>query len=211
MLLRLLSVGDAEAFHHLRLRALRDEPLSFGSTYEQEVQWTVADRARQIDSVAGRLVIGAIKEDAGLVGVVGLTRSPHQKTRHRGDLWGLYVTPESRRQGVARALLADANSRAEALEGLEQVALGVPSASEGAHHLFLSAGYHDVCVHPRYYKVQDAYVDLVWMAKAVRQPTIQVHPSIEHALRAMKPGKGELRGNAPEGARGARDVRSAAN
>ena len=45
------------------------------------------------------MVYGAFA-DGALAGVVGYSRDPRVKNRHRGKVFGMYVAPEHRRRGV---------------------------------------------------------------------------------------------------------------
>lgn len=133
-----LSPPHAEALYALRQRALREEPLVFGSAPDDDR--LSVDFARAI--LAERDVHAVFAEvDAGaLVGMVGVLRSTRVKTGHRADIYGMYVAPEARRRGVARALLDAAVDQCRAW-GLRQVHLSVSTAAPPAQALYASAGF----------------------------------------------------------------------
>jgi ribosomal protein S18 acetylase RimI-like enzyme len=136
MQVRQLDENDAAQFWALRLQGFRDEPESFGSSYEEQAGRPLAEVGREMTD--GALVLGALSPR--LMGIVGLRREERVKRRHRASLWGLYVSPEARRQGVGRALLGEILRRARA-EGLEQILLTVMAHNQGAIALYRSFGF----------------------------------------------------------------------
>ena len=49
-------------------------------------------------------VFAAVTAAGDVVGMVGLAGWYRDKTRHRADIWGMYVAPDYRGTGVAEAL-----------------------------------------------------------------------------------------------------------
>jgi RimJ/RimL family protein N-acetyltransferase len=140
MVIRPLRVDDAEAYLALRQQALRDEPMAFLSSPEDDI-------ARTVDAVRTQLrrppeeaaVFGAFA--AGLVGIVGLHRDHHRKAAHKVHLWGMYVAPAQRRQGVAAALLAAALAHARSLPGVAWAHLSVSATAPAARRVYERAGF----------------------------------------------------------------------
>jgi ribosomal protein S18 acetylase RimI-like enzyme len=138
MRVRQLDENDAADFWALRLRAFRDAPESFGTSYEEAAGRPLADVARDLRPGDGDVVVGAYSP--GLVGIAGLRREPRLKRRHRATLWGMFVSPDARGQGVGRALVDDIVRRAGAA-GLEQIILTVMSHNEAAIALYRAVGF----------------------------------------------------------------------
>jgi ribosomal protein S18 acetylase RimI-like enzyme len=87
--------------------------------------------------------------DGALVGMVGLHRLPRRKTRHRVALWGLYVTPGQRRQGLGRRLLDLALAHVEeAMPGVGLVELEVAADATHVRRLYEAVGFEPLGEHP---------------------------------------------------------------
>jgi ribosomal protein S18 acetylase RimI-like enzyme len=165
MEIRELTEDDIEAYWALRLRALREEPESFGSSYEES-------RARPLAGVAGRLraasaagdftLIGVA--DGALVGMVAFVRAPGAKNRHNADIYAMYVAPEARGAGYGRALMRALIARACALDGVEKLALAVVTTNSSARALYQSLGFTVYGVRTQALKLPDGrYLDEEYM------------------------------------------------
>jgi ribosomal protein S18 acetylase RimI-like enzyme len=160
---RLLTPDDAEAFWHLRHEALRNDSPAFADSAEEHLMTTVdmaRDRLSKNDP-ASNFVIG-IFEDDKLTATAGFYRYTHNKERHKGHIWGVYVRPESRGKGVASALMKEIVRRAREIKGLEQITL-VASANLPAQRLYKSLGFESYGVEPHSLKIGSEYVDDVLM------------------------------------------------
>jgi ribosomal protein S18 acetylase RimI-like enzyme len=163
MELRLLTVDDAEALWHLRLEALRNDPASFADSAEEHLNTTV-ETSREFLSKKDpvhNFVVGMF-EEGKLSGTAGFFRRSNNKERHKGHIWGVYVRPQSRGKGVARALMQEIIRRAHGIEGLEQVTL-VASANLPAQRLYKALGFESYGIEPHSLKIGAEYVDDVLM------------------------------------------------
>jgi RimJ/RimL family protein N-acetyltransferase len=142
---RPLRAADAAACLALRRRALRDAPMAFLSSPEDDLVRTVAAMRQSLERAPEQVVFGAFASDGAspaLVGMVGLHRDRHRKAAHKVHLWGMYVAPEGRGQGVATALLAAAIAHARTLPGVAWVHLSVSDTAAAARRLYARAGFH---------------------------------------------------------------------
>ncbi len=158
-----LGEQDFKTWRALRLRGLREHPDAFGMPYEEEVNRSEeVARTRFLRSVEGPFsgILGAWDGDR-LVGCFGYGRSDREKLSHSVDLWGMYVVPEARRQGVARQLLRSTVAEAGAIDGVRRVALCV--TTEAAHALYAAEGFKAWGVEPCAMQLGEESIDQTHM------------------------------------------------
>ncbi|MEG0923096.1 MAG: GNAT family N-acetyltransferase [Comamonas sp.] len=138
--IRWLTPDDAAAFQALRLHALQESPTAFGSSYEEEKDQPLTAVQQRLVLQADRGVLGAWA-DGALIGTLGVLRRTALKQRHHMMIWGIYVSPSQRGQGLAQRLLADALAFARQCQGVQQVHLGVNTGNASALRIYQAAGF----------------------------------------------------------------------
>ncbi len=100
-LIRPATIEDASMVRELRLEAMQRSPEAFSNDYDRTLQTTVQDWQARIQGSPGESgqITLAWRGDA-LVGMAGVRRELGLKTRHNGMIWGVYVTPSARGQGL---------------------------------------------------------------------------------------------------------------
>lgn len=153
MQIRCLGRNDAVAYREIRLEALRTVPEAFGSSFE-------AEKDRSVDAftetVERSYVAGGFVDDR-LAGMAGYYRLTGDKLAHRGNIWGVYVRPEFRGSGLARALLENVlgHARSEVI----QVHLSVVAGNEAALRLYRGLGFIAYGNEPRSLKIGSDFHD----------------------------------------------------
>src|SRR5713226_5459871 len=160
MEVRILTEADAEAFWNIRLRALRDDPESFGATFDEFLERGIAGAAqglRKRPTSPDDVTFGAFERT--IVGIAGFRREEAVKKRHKGIIWGMYVPREMRGKGIGKALLEAAIAYAKTLPQLEQINLSVVLTSREARQLFISLGFEPYGLERHAFKLHDRYFD----------------------------------------------------
>jgi hypothetical protein len=158
MNIRRLGPSDAPAFVALRVAGLRHEPLAFASSLGDAHDLSMEIVRKALAGAEEEAVYGAYA-DGDLVGIVGVIRAVKAKHRHRAELFGLYVSPEARKRGIARALIDAIVEHARGWEGVTQLHLGVTSGALVAFRVFERAGFRTWGRQPRALQIDGVFVD----------------------------------------------------
>ncbi len=158
--IRPVTRADVSAFQKIRRERLEREPRAFAESLAEHDSTSLEAAARRLDSSSpDNFVIGAFAPGGHLVGMVGFARNPREKSRHKGVIWGVYVQPTWRNQGVARAMLVELIGRVKANAGVEKIMLTVAADQTAAKRLYASLGFEVFGEEKHALKVDGRYVD----------------------------------------------------
>lgn len=157
--LRRLRAADADAYRALRLEGLKENPEAFGASFDEQaaepLSWFEA-------TLENNVVFGGFSAGGELAGVAGFHVPLRAKSRHKGVLWGMYVTPDARGTGLARQLTERVIEHAETV--VEELLLRVVLSNPAAVTLYKSLGFAEYGVERRAMKIGADYYDEVLMA-----------------------------------------------
>jgi ribosomal protein S18 acetylase RimI-like enzyme len=163
MEIRFLISDDANEWWRLRLEALQGDPEAFSSSAEEHQSLSLEDVRSRLGSPSGDSFVAGAFDDGRLVGMVGFYREKGLKTRHKGRIWGVYVTPSHRATGVARMVMQKVLERAKTIDGVEQILLSYTTTQAAAKRLYISFGFTSFGCEPRALKVFGRFIDEEYM------------------------------------------------
>ena len=131
MEVRRLLPGELDLPRDVRLRALRDAPSAFGSSYEREAAFGPAEWAQR----AATAVFVAIEDERAL-GMAGGFVDDRGST----ILWGMWVDPAARGRGLAEPLVEGVVAWARST-GAPQLELTVTDRAPAAAALYARLGF----------------------------------------------------------------------
>jgi ribosomal protein S18 acetylase RimI-like enzyme len=140
MEIRRVRPDEWQAHRAIRLRALESDPDAFGETLahaltDDDAAWR--RRAERPDGVA----FVAVENDGRFVGMANGGPAPDHP--EFAAVYGMWVAPEARGQGVGGALLEAVEGWASEA-GYERIGLGVTTTNKPAIRLYASNGYADL-------------------------------------------------------------------
>lgn len=157
--IRFLTASDASAYWAIRLEALECEPEAFGSSPEEHYALSMDVIASRLSSDNGENFVAGAFDGERLVGTAGFYRGRELKQRHKGHIWGVYVSREFRGRNVGRDMLRSVLERAASIDGIEQVMLSVTTTQLAAVKLYRSLGFEPYGCERRALKIGDRYLD----------------------------------------------------
>ena len=140
MTIRTLTPADVHEYRVLRLAALHEQPPAFGTPAAKEEKLALEAVAARLQASEDTYILGAFSDDI-LVGTIRFARFDEANEKHRGCMAGLYVRPDFRRRGLARALATSVLERARRDPGLRRIHLTVVTAQDAAIQLYKSLGF----------------------------------------------------------------------
>ncbi len=158
----------------LRLQALRAHPEAFGISFEEE---QAEDTGRLIAEPPGMMLGGFV---AGrLVGCAAVLVPSRIKQRHKGHVVSVYVASDSRRTGLARALMEALIRHARCI-GLLSLTLSVTVGNESARQLYLRAGFRSCGVEPASLRIGADLFDEELMVLTLSNPAADADAPRDH-------------------------------
>jgi ribosomal protein S18 acetylase RimI-like enzyme len=138
ILIRPLAKTDADPYRALRLEALRDSPQSFGASIAEEEALSDEEMIRRAVPDAPSVTFGAFAGEE-LVGTATYIQNSREKTRHKGTMVAVYVSPDWRAASLGRKLIERIIAHAQALGVMLQCT--VTAENVAARRLYHSLGF----------------------------------------------------------------------
>jgi ribosomal protein S18 acetylase RimI-like enzyme len=142
-------------------------PEAFGSDYHESLAapesfWR--ERMQPSFDNTGRILLA----DAGeqLAAMTGVLRDKGAKVEHSAFIWGVYVRPAFRGQGLGERMIRSAIEWCEETK-LRIVRLTVVTSNQAAIRCYKRGGFEEVGVQPEVIRVGDTYHDELLMVRRI--------------------------------------------
>jgi GNAT superfamily N-acetyltransferase len=144
MKIRRIRADEGLALRALRLAALADSPMAYGSTFAREDVYPEAVwHERAAAGAAGGNVVTIVAEQNGQLTAMatGLATGPETRDGSHPTMVGVFVERASRRQGVGVALIETIVGWARA-RGSTRLTVWITANNEPAHALYRRCSFH---------------------------------------------------------------------
>jgi ribosomal protein S18 acetylase RimI-like enzyme len=168
MTIERLSPSHAGEYRALMLEAYAAHPDAFTSSVAERAGLPLAwwEARLSADAAAKEVVLGAF-DDGDIAGVIGVSFEPREKVRHKATLFGMYVRPAFRGQGIGRQLVRSALEHVRKRPDVLVVQLTVTETNAPALALYEGYGFIRFGVEPLAVAVGPGYVSKVHMWRRV--------------------------------------------
>jgi ribosomal protein S18 acetylase RimI-like enzyme len=157
--IRKLPADRWKEYRDLRLEALKMEPSAYGSSFEEAKRHKEELWRERIKSV-----LFALSDDRP-VGMVVYVFGEGLKSRHIAEIFGFYVSPDHRGQGVGTRLLERAIAQIRRNRRIIKVKLAVNPEQRTAVRLYQKAGFVVTGSVEKELKVGRKYYGMLFMEK----------------------------------------------
>jgi ribosomal protein S18 acetylase RimI-like enzyme len=160
--IRKLPISRWEDYKRLRLESLKESPLAFGSAFEEEAGFRVAQWKKRMKgtyfAMSGKVPVGTVV----------CSFSKEVKFRHIAEIYGFYVRASHRGKGIGTALLNHALRLASENTRVIKARLYVNDHQRAALKMYEKAGFKVVGRLDREMKVDGRFYTMLVMEKRIR-------------------------------------------
>ncbi len=154
---RSLTPADVDAYRSLRLSGIDESPGVAWASAAEERSLSLEQMQQRLTATPHQIVFGGFL-DGQLVAIGGFKREAMSQIHHRGNIWGLYVSPSVRGKGFGVQMLADMLAHLRQIPELVQVTLVVSSDNDAARAMYEKFGFfktgvdhRSVCINGHYH------------------------------------------------------------
>lgn len=176
MKIRRLGADDAAAFSALRQEITRDNPVSMGLTFEEELTRTLDGFREQLSLPLPNAMFGSFVDEE-LVATAAVSRvGQFPSSHHKMMMWGVFTSPRYRRRGLSQQVVEAALQHAFD-NGVHRVNLQVYVPNEPAIALYKAIGFVEYGIESDAVCLDGRYHDGVHMTLAKDMQNMQLHPT----------------------------------
>jgi ribosomal protein S18 acetylase RimI-like enzyme len=163
-----LSPDEWREFRDLRLRALKEEPLAFGVSFDEEKRKSESFWRDRLENSGKKnrkeqfVFVGA----SGKLAAMGIIKyALHQKFLHIVRFSGIYVLPQYRGKGIASKLLENMMGQVFKNKAIRKIKLAVNVTQKSAISLYKKFGFRRSGVAKKEFQIAGKFYDALLMEK----------------------------------------------
>jgi len=135
-----LKPEDWKQYRDLRLKALKEEPQAFGSTYEDNCKHPDEYWKQRLEDTYTKNTQWLVF--AKLNGIlVGMAGGFAEKESDNAHVIAVYVTPEARRKGISKLLMKELVVKIKTNKLIRKVTVDVNPEQVAAYNLYKNSGF----------------------------------------------------------------------
>jgi RimJ/RimL family protein N-acetyltransferase len=100
--IRQANISDWNDLKHIRLKALKCDPQSFGSNVHDESLKTDKEWQKQLTTENGAIFL--LFQDSQIIGMTGISLQKDDLSEENTALWGSWLEPDLRGQGISKMM-----------------------------------------------------------------------------------------------------------
>lgn len=156
-----IPVDDWQKYRDLRLEALKDSPTAFASSYQDELPTPDEKWKERLQNALDEKTDFMLFAKSGekLVGMAGAFRNQKIKVRHIATIYGVYVNPQFRSQGLGTKLLESLISKLKKHPQIVKIKISAVTKNSGALKLYQKLGFSVVGKYEKELFVDNHYYD----------------------------------------------------
>lgn len=133
---RQATADDWRDLKYIRLKALKVDPLSFGSNYTDESQKSDDDWQKQVTKADCAIFL--VYDGNIPVGMTAVGIDVHDKTKRTAFLWGSWLEPRLRGQGISKKIYQQRITWVEQHPTANKIIVACRESNRASQHVILS-------------------------------------------------------------------------
>lgn len=164
MKIKTISSTRWRDYKNLRLEALKDCPVFFGSSYNDEKRLKNEEWKKRLESEFSDTLF-AVDEKNILIGMITALYNPKETQNHVSTIVSFYVKEEHRGIGIGKKLLKDLVAKIKEKKHIKKIKIQAAKINIGAIKLYEKAGFKHVGILKKEIRIKGKYYDDILMEK----------------------------------------------
>lgn len=157
-------------YKNIYLDELKNEPIAFLNSYEKMAEFPESHWKEILETRNNDIYFAQIGNQ--IVGMAGISYGTAPKNNHVVSIWGVYVKPAFRRQGIARSLMQQILKDMDYNPHILKVSLGAVITQIHAQRLYKSLGFEQTGLLKKEFLIDGNYYDELTFEKMIKESLV---------------------------------------